>query len=810
MKLRDFRIGWRLLLQERVYSAVTIAGLAAGLAACFLLLAYVRFSYGYDSHVPGSGRVYMVKTRINSPSSGGWYERTPMPLLGAAERSGLAEAAAAAVPGSLTLRQGAALSVLDAMLVTPAMPAVLGLQALHGDLRAALDKPDTVALTATQAALLFGSPGAAIGQPLTLDNIRFQVAAVVADPPAASSLKYKVLFGIGNRVLPEEQRKQWNDNWGGIVGALYLRLAPGATPQAMQRALQQASDSSPFLSTMPPAMRESLHGKPHMEFFLVSLRDWYFDRDLAAKDIGGRHGNPVLVAGVAAIAVLILLLAAINYVNLATVRVMRRRPEIALRKVLGASPARVAGLLLAESMLVALLATAGGLLLAWLLLPGCSLLLNRPLAAAMDGATGAAAAAALAIGAATGVLAGLYPAWVALRVRPAHALAGRGGQETHGTAWLRRAVTVLQMTAAMALTASTMAVAWQTRYASAADPGFDPRPLLVLDLPAEMWQGQAARQLRDALLRVPGVEGVALSPVPPGRFYLGLNNPVQRPDGRSSALQERVVSPNFFHVYGVQPLAGRLFDPRREQETNDHAVMLNAAAVRALGYATPREAVGQTLQVMTGFGMVHPVVVGVVPDVRYQSLRDQAAPVIYRNSLGASVLTVRYRGDMAQLERTAEALWRQYFPDNLVDIHRAASYYSDNYADDARLAGLLAAASATALLLSAFGIYVLAAYNVQRRAREIVLRKLHGASSGAIARLLGREFAWLLGCAALLGLPPAALLIERYLAPFAERAPIGGWTLLAALAAVLAVSAAATIRHTLAALRLPPALALRT
>lgn len=806
MKLRDFRIGWRLLLQERAYSAVTIVGLAVGLAACFLLLAYVRFSYSYDSHVPQAERVYMVKTLINSPSSGGWYERTPLPLLGAAERSGLAEAAAVAIPGNVTLRQGATMSVLDVAMFSPAMPKVLGFQALQGDLQAALQRPDAVALVESQARLLFGSAGAAIGKPLTLEKLSFLVAAVVPDPPAASSLKYSVLFGTSTRLLPDDQRKVWDNNWGGIVGALYLRLAPGVTPQAMQRSLQQASDSSPFLSTMPAAMRDSLHGKPHMEFGLTPLRDWYFDRDLATKDIQGRHGNPALVLGVAAIAVLILLLATINYVNLATVRVMRRRPEIALRKLLGAGRMRVAGLLMAESMLVALLATAGGLLLAWLLLPGCALLLNRPLAAAAGGGT---VLAALAIGAATGMLAGLYPAWVALHVRPAHALAGRGGQETHGTAWLRRAVTVLQMTAAMGLTAATMAVAWQTRYASAADPGFDPRPLLVLELPSAMWEGQAPRQLRDALLRVRGVEGVALSPVPAGRFYLGLNNPVQRSDGRSSAMQERVVSPDFFQVYGVQPLAGRLFDPQREQEHNDNAVILNAAAARALGYANPREAVGQPLQVMSSKGTVQPVIIGIVPDLRYQSLREQASPIIYRNRLDASVLTVRYRGDMAELERTAEALWQKYFPDNLPDIHRAGSYYTENYADDARLAGLLATASATALLLSAFGIYVLSAYTVQRRSREIVLRKLHGARGGAIARLLGREFAWMLGCAALLGLPPAALAIERYLAPFAERAPIGGWTLLAALGAVSAISLAATVRHTLAALRLSPAAALR-
>jgi predicted permease len=809
MRLRDFRIGWRLLLQERAYSAVTIFGLAVGLAACFLLLAYVRLSYSYDSHVPQAERVFQVKSHINTPSAAGWYEYSPMPLLDVAERSGLVDAAAVALPGNVALRQGTSIALMDAMLFSPGMPKVLALRALHGDLQATLLRPDAVALTESKARQLFGSASAAIGKPLTLSKMNFQVTAVVPDTPAASSMHYSALFGYGSRLLPDKQRSAMERSWGGISVRLYVRLAPGITAQAMQETLQDAMDRSPMVAEMSAAMRDSLNGLKSMEFGMTPLRDWYFDPDLAAKDNEGKHGNHAMVLGVAAIAVLILLLATINYINLATVRVMRRRPEIALRKLLGADPARVAGLLLAESMLAALLATIAGLLLAWLLLPACSLLLNRPLAAAIGPGT---VLAALLIGAATGLLAGLYPAWVAVHVRPVHALAGRGGQETHGTAWLRRCVTVLQMSAAMALTSATLAVAWQTHFASAANPGFDPSPLLVLELPARLSEGTASRQLRDALLRVPGVEGVAWMPVPAGRFYLGLNNPVQRSDGRSATLQERSVSPNFFQVYGVQPLAGRLFDPQREQESNDNSVMLNAAAARALGFASPQEAVGQTLQVMghKNDDLVQPTVVGIVPDLRYQSLREQATPIIYRNSLYASVLTVRYRGDMAVLERETEALTRQYFPGNVCDMRRAGSYLSENYDDDARLAGLLAAASATALLLAAFGIYVLSAYSVQRRSREIVLRKLHGARGGAIARLLGREFAWMLGCAALLGLPPAALAIQRYLAAFAEHAPIGGWTLLLALAAVLAVALAATIRHTLAAMRLPPALALRS
>jgi ABC-type antimicrobial peptide transport system permease subunit len=174
------------------------------------------------------------------------------------------------------------------------------------------------------------------------------------------------------------------------------------------------------------------------------------------------------------------------------------------------------------------------------------------------------------------------------------------------------------------------------------------------------------------------------------------------------------------------------------------------------------------------------------------------------------MLTIRTDGDLRVLEQQAIGLFGKYFPDDIPLVRPAASHFADNYADDLRLAQLLGAASLVAILLSAFGIYVLSAYNVQRRAREIVLRKLHGAGRAAIARLLGREFAVLLAVGAVIGLPPAALAIRAYLAAFVEQAPIGGWPLVVAAAIAVLVALIATARHTIAALRATPVAVLRT
>ena len=203
-------------------------------------------------------------------------------------------------------------------------------------------------------------------------------------------------------------------------------------------------------------------------------------------------------------------------------------------------------------------------------------------------------------------------------------------------------------------------------------------------------------------------------------------------------------------------------------------------------------------------------VVGVAPDIRHRSARDGQQPSVFYLRERIGMFTVRSSGDVDTVRHAIEALWPRYFPNETVDIVRVPQLIREMfYADDLRLAQLLAAASVTATAIAAFGIYVLAAYSVQRRAKEIVLRKLYGAGGMAIGKLVVREFAALVAAGALVGLPLAWLAIGRWLAAFTDRAPIGGWTLAAALLVAGAVALGSTLRHTLAAVRIRPALALR-
>ena len=393
-------------------------------------------------------------------------------------------------------------------------------------------------------------------------------------------------------------------------------------------------------------------------------------------------------------------------------------------------------------------------------------------------------------------------------------LAGRPDAESMTGARWRKGLTALQMATAMGLGAVTLAVLWQTRYAMQVEPGFDPKPILVVDLPIQVTETEQARQqarsLAAALSAQSGVAAVAMSMSAVGRQGWTGTQDFKREGGPSVAVQRKFVSSGFFEVYGVKPIAGRLFDPSRDHESNAEALVISSQAARELGFSNPPAAVGQVLSHTQYDGRVaHLRIVGIAPELRHQSLRAEARPVAYSLQSAGVTMSIRTLGSRADAEAAVRALWPRYFPDAALKLTDAHSILEGNYADDARMARLLAWATAVALALAAFGTYVLAAHTVQRRAREIALRKLHGARSRHIALLVGREIGALALAGAILGLPAAALAIHRYLAGYVEHAPMGGWTLLMAAFATLAVALVAAARHASMALRLSPAAVLR-
>jgi putative ABC transport system permease protein len=800
MNLRDFRIGWRLLVKEPAYSAVVILGLAIGFAVCFLLLGLVRHSLSYDSQVPEVEHIYKVKQRWNNVGSdGGWGAALSLPGRDAIVNSGTPLLASTFIERKVDMRIGAQVQTMSVTVVDPDFQKIFQLKTLAGDVEGALRRPDALVLSQEAATQLFGRQDV-VGKSVQIAGKPYQVGALVADQPSASTLPFAALAGIKTSIWNEEYRQLVTTNWGSSHGPTYVKLLPGADPAVISSALRNALVSSAFYKRQSPEQLVALNGMPLIEFKLGPLREAYLDPDVRRRS--PTKGDRQTVFGLAAVALLILLLAATNYVNLATVRTLRRQREIAVRKVLGASAGAVSRQFLAESVLVCLIATALGLVLAWLLLPVFSELVQRKLDQLF---TPAALGASVLLGVVLGLAAGAYPTWSALGVRATSALSGRGNSETAGGLWLRRVLTVLQFAAAMGLTGMTLAVAWQTRHASTLDPGFDPAPLLMVTAASDM-RDASTSAFRDALARIPGVTGVAVADAP---VTVNRNSTGLRADGgQAIEISFLFVSPEFFDVYRMAPLAGRLYSPKLDKVADEDKVVVNLAGAREFGFPNAEAAVGKFVRSPDGRGTAMQIV-GVAPDIRHRSAREKMQATIYFLENRTNVFTVRSEGSLEPVMRAVEAMWPRFFPNDVINMQPASSLFAANYADDLRLAKLLAASSVIAIAIAAFGMYVLSAYSVQRRTREIVLRKLYGASGGAIGVLVAREFSALLAAGAVVGLPAAWFATERYLSAFTERAPVGLWTVGAAFALAALVAFGSTLRHALAAVRIAPALALR-
>ena len=765
-----FKIALRNVKRQKGYTAINVMGLALGLACCLLIGLYIHDELSYDGFHPHVDQLYRIDEEIdNGGTTRRWaYLSVPHAPALQAEIPEIEQAVRFFTRSFVLGTDQVKLDGIRIAYVDPAALSMFSFPVQEGDTASMLDNPDAIVLTAETRARLFGN-SPAVGQTVIKENEKtFRVSGVI-ERPANSHFSFDALVPFSTALVDYA----WLDQWRASTTNTYVRLQPGVTPNALTGKLDA------FLKAHHGANAEGrqlhLHALPDIRLRPATT---------------GSTGTLGIIYLFAAIGVLVLSIACINYINLATARAADRFKEIGMRKVLGASRGHLILQLLGESIATVGIELLFALLIAEWTLPFVNNLTDKTLSLATLWRM-PVIGMLLVVVTSIGTLAGLYPALYLARFRPSRILKSQR-IKPKGSPLLRRSLVVVQFAVSIVLIVGTLLIRQQLDYLNARNLGFSGEQ--VISITQQDTDGETTRTLKQALLRLPEVVSVGRSSAQPGAIGWVMSI------AAADALDETTPTPlvdflladaDYLSTMGMTLKAGRNFSEERATDAQN-AIIINEATARVLGFGTPEEALGQRYDVAQ---YRDAEIIGVVENFNYASLREEVkALVIAYDPDNTGLLAVKIRpDDVPGTIAALQAEWDRMLPAwpfvySFVDEDFAALYRSEE-----RLVRLFGAFTIFALLIAGLGLIGLAAFMTRQRTKEIGIRKVLGASVHNITLLVSREFALLVGVAAFLAWPLAYLGMNRWLEAFAYRIDIS-WPifLIAGLAAlgvaVLAVS----------------------
>jgi len=779
-------IALRNVHRNKGYSFINLFGLAVSLAACLILGLYVAQSLSYDRFHADADRI--VRVVQYDPDVEG-HATMPPGLAGAIEENfpeveTVTENRGFAGPEQVLTRGDTYFEVDRVITVDEHFFDVFSFPLIRGDVEAALATPNQLILTVATARRIFGDADP-IGQTLRLNGtVDYTVTALAADPPPNTHLPFNMIQSPSER---DRQLRTDEVKWNFFQSRIYVKLKPGVDRAAFAEKLnafqaehRTAEQGQPAALSLQPLTHIYLHSKLNGEYALTS--------DVRYLYIFGAAG------------LLILLIACVNYVNLATARGMQRAKEIGVRKVIGARRAQLVHQFLGESILLVLLALPIALVLATLALPvmneltGQALSLrtaNRPIV--WLGAFGLI----LMVGSG----AGAYPAFALSAFHPLRVLKG-GGPAGRGRHWLRRGLIVFQFAASIALIAGALVVYAQLDYLQTKRLGFDTAQVVTFHAPNWKWERFDA--FKASLRSEPSITGVASGP-PLGINWrtATLRPPVTADSDERWDLDLLTVGYDYVETAGLELLAGRSFS-REFPSDPEEAVLITASAVERLGFDD--DGLGEMVDLFEEM-----TVVGVVEDFHNVSLKEPLKPtaILLDPTQTGHVLvrlaTGRTEAGLAALERA----WTALVPERPFVFEFLDEQIQAQYLAEERLSRVFGLFAGLAVALASLGLFGLAAFAAQQRTKEIGIRKVLGANVVGLVALLSKDFLRLVAIAFVLGAPLAYFAMQRWLDDFAYRIQIGPGLFLLLGTLALGVAAAAVSYQSIRAALAEPVESLR-
>ncbi len=737
------RTAWRNLRKHKLFSVINIAGLAVAMACCMLIYLWVKDELSFDKFHPNHKRLYQTVVR----AEGRWQDSSPWALAPTLKREFPEIKKATRFAGRDVLVSFEDKSLIRRVaFVDPDFLEMFNFPLQKGDPRSALSVVQSAVLTERAAKAIFGNADP-VGKTLGLNVNQFQVpvTGIAVDPPANTVFPFDILVPV--KILGDVDLA-WS-----YESFCYVLLDEKASLEDVRKKIA------------PVVMKYDQRTETLRTLDLFPLTR------LHLHNLGG--GGPVLYVYIfATVAVFILLMACINFMNLATARAGARAKEVGLRKVVGARKSDVVRQFYGESLLHAFLALIAALGLVLLVLPAFNHLAEKSLRLSLTG-DASLLLVLLAITLVTGLVSGSYPALVLSSFRPSLVLknASRSGPSKSR---LRRPLVVIQFSIAVILLIGTAAVYKQLNYIRSINLGFNRQQ--VVSVPMNRVVRSNYQTLKDELLRDTGVVNVTAATSRP--ISIGNTNPVWwegRNPGQYHGMNFVITDHDYVRAFEMQIVAGRDFSRTFPTDVDNYIV--NEAAVRLMGLKDP---VGKAFSIWDSRG----IILGVIKDFHNRPLSQEISPTVFTLNprwTPLAYLFVRIRpGNVARTMARIEEVWTRIAPGYPFNPAFLDESFDDLYRSDRRMGIIFRDFAALALFISCLGIFGLAAFMAEQRTKEIGVRKVLGASTRGIVSLLSREFVILVTIANVIAWPAGYFLTNRLLQSYAYRTDVPFWIFIGA------------------------------
>ncbi|MGE5317576.1 MAG: ABC transporter permease [Chloroflexota bacterium] len=775
MLLNYLKSALRNFLRYKAFALVNILSLAIGMTGCLIIGLFVIDELKFDKHIKDHERIYRIYEE-HKESNGTTYNAPVPPMYATFLKEQYPETEVAArilmLNDEFLLETGKFRNYENkGMYVDEHFLQVFPLEMFEGNNSTALEEPNSVVISRIMADQYFGK-GNPVGKILTIDKSNYQVTGVFKSLPDHFHLDFRYLMSLSSLQFPEARMKIWT--WHQFY--TYVKFKPGTDYKLVETKFRDYIKKE----ILPLDKNADSKFMP----FLQPLIDIHLKSATFVYDNSIR-GNETYVKALSLLAFFVLVIACFNFVNLATARSFKRAREIGIRKVIGAHKKQLVSQFIGETVLLSVIALFIAMISAIYLLgplnefTGKSIVFNpfvNPLIffALLSG------------GVLTGIIAGLYPAFILSSFRPIKDLKSmKGSDRTLSTAGFRKSLVVLQFVLSVLLIISTAIVYRQTVYFSKKDLGFNKEQVLTFQVRGELEQKLEA--FKAELRQINGVTSVTSGYGLPGDRYAG--DEVIIPGENGDVIHATTLfigDHDYIKTLGLRLIEGRDFS--REMATDEReAFIINETAVREFGFGTPSSAIGKPIKwrEWNPVDSLHPIkkgkVIGVIEDFHYKSLHEKvSSSVIQLYPAVLYKIAVKLKpSETAATVTSIKHLWDQFSPVYPFDYDFIDDSYALMYNSEEKMGTLLWLFTIMAIMVGCMGLFALAALSAEERTKEIGIRKVLGAGIIQIMNLLSKSFMKLIVIASLIAMPLAWLAMNRWLEEFPYRVSIEWWIFVA-------------------------------